>query len=729
MSGQIETYKDEVFNFLRTVTIKFEPFAYLMGQSYMDQYGLIDPHAAWNPYYINLSGKYSAGDKQMTVYSPEVEKFVPYDENLLKDYPRTAALYRVGNKEYDILVERYPENTGLIQTIAYPVESISAAINAKNLTLLAYDDSFLHINERETLVKCLRDFLDMVRTRWWINEFTYEDMFAMTFWGMIWQYLPVLLLTQRFLNIKTPYVHPFHIWEYLKSRGLGDYRDVLTNRQSLWLYRNINYVLKNKGKNSNLLILAENILGEIFISLLYKDMYQETSTRWKDVATNPVFRSFNITTDKEIKTENFRTLNERLVNLNIENRYSADYIEATEKALGTHSFNILPTKFLELKKESINTGNEQLMINFFLDTLMYRFSNNDLSFNCIIVEPVNRTTIKLYVGDMIALWYYSIMKATGIEPTVLPTKYQSYLAFNRLQPEVSDLQQSIFFNGVEYPIKTQINASGMIEKIGWHPRSFTKQTEFMEFLVKQLRALLSFNRDGDQSNKYTYHEAMRSFFRDTTNRKCFPVTLSPRKTYASWIHENEFVEATIDLYNDNGDKNLYKKLAELCFDSIFPLDKAASDEFLGNVRNMEKIYISVRDLFIRLCSYNVTYLETDRDQHEYVRILDPDVHRDTTEYDFPGMFDFIADIPRVEMGDFSHEIGIDDIDIEFIIRKKQELISNKEKICVDYVYKWDSEWANNRLIRKADIPAIEKTSILENRIRIDTGVFSVIPKG
>ena len=121
----------------------------------------------------------------MTVYSPEVEKFVPYDENLLKDYPRTAALYRVGNKEYDILVERYPENTGLIQTIAYPVESIDAAIKAKNLTPLAYDDSFLHINERETLVKCLRDFLDMVRTRWWINEFTYEDMFAMTFWGMI----------------------------------------------------------------------------------------------------------------------------------------------------------------------------------------------------------------------------------------------------------------------------------------------------------------------------------------------------------------------------------------------------------------------------------------------------------------------------------------------------------------------------------------------------------------
>ena len=729
MSGQIETYRDEIFNFLRTVTIKFDPFAYLMGQSYMDQYGLTDPHAEWNPYYINLTGKYSANDTRMTVYSPEVEKFVPYDENLVKQYPRTATLYRVGNKEYDILMERYPGNTGLIQTIAYPVSDIQTAIKADNLTLLAYDDSFLHINERETLVKCLRDFLDMIRTRWWINEFTYEDMFAVTFWSMIWQYLPVLLLTQRFLNIKTPYVHPFHIWEYLKSKGLGDYRDVLTNSQSLWLYRNINYVLKNKGKNSNLMILAENILGEIFVSLLYKDMYQETSTRWNNVATNPVFRSFNLVTDKEVKTESFRTLNDRLVNLNIENRYSAEYIEETEKALGTHSYNILPTKFLELKKEPINTSNEQLMINFFLDTLLYRYSNDELSFTCTVVEPVNKTALKLYVGDMIALWYYCIMRATNITPTVLPNKYQSHIAFDRLQPEVSDLQQSIFYNGTEYPIKSQIDASGMIEKLGWHPRHFTKQTEFMTFLVRQFRALLSFNRDAEQSNKYTYHEAMRSFYRDTMVQKCFPISLAPQENYLSWISNNEFIKATIDLYDDQGNTEIYKKLGELCFDSIFPLDKVASDEFLGNVRNMERIYVSVRDLFIRLCSYNVTYLETDRDKHEYVKIEEPDVLRTLTEYDFPGMFDFMAMIPSVAMGEFSHDTGIADIDIEFTVTRKKETISNKETILVDYISDWVPNWFNGGLVRRMDIPVVEKESTTTFKRRIDTDLISVTPRG
>ena len=59
MSGQLTTYRNEIFNFLRTVTIKFEPFAWLMGETYMDQYGITNPHGKWNPYYIHLSGNYT----------------------------------------------------------------------------------------------------------------------------------------------------------------------------------------------------------------------------------------------------------------------------------------------------------------------------------------------------------------------------------------------------------------------------------------------------------------------------------------------------------------------------------------------------------------------------------------------------------------------------------------------------------------------------------------------
>ena len=258
MAKQISQYKKEIFNFLRTVTIKFEPFAYMMGKDYMELHGLTNPHAPWNPYYINLVGEYVETNTLMTVRSIETEQTVPFNRDLFTKYPRTGKLYKIPNQEYFRLQERYPENTGLIQSIVYPVSSIEEAIAAPNLSLLAYDDSLLEETERYDLILCLKNFLEFVRRRWWVADFGYEDMYATTFWTMLWQMLPIVLLTRRFTNIRTPCVHSYHVWEYLSNKGLGDYRTVLTTKQSMWLYRNLEYVLKNQGKNDTLIKLAKN---------------------------------------------------------------------------------------------------------------------------------------------------------------------------------------------------------------------------------------------------------------------------------------------------------------------------------------------------------------------------------------------------------------------------------------------------------------------------------------
>ena len=77
MASNLDLYRREIFNFLRTVTIKFEPFAYLMGESYMNAHGLTNPHGKWNPYYIHLAGEYTADELAsgdvMHVYTVEHE--------------------------------------------------------------------------------------------------------------------------------------------------------------------------------------------------------------------------------------------------------------------------------------------------------------------------------------------------------------------------------------------------------------------------------------------------------------------------------------------------------------------------------------------------------------------------------------------------------------------------------------------------------------------------------
>ena len=448
MTSQIEVYNQEIINFLKTVTIKFEPFAYLMGQAYMDQNGLTDPNGTWNPYYQNICGQYSTKDEKMYVYDPESETKVLFTKELLQEHPIIANTYKIPNTEYFTLEEKYPLNTGLIRAIAYPIGDIEDAIAAPNLTLLGYDASLLESQERESLITCLKNFLDEVRVRWWVPDFEYEDLYPMTFWCMLWQHLPNLLLTQRFRNIKTPYAHSFHIWEYLKSKGLSDYRDVLTLNQSMWLYRNIDYIQKNKGKNSTLKILAQNLLPEVAVSLLYKDMYQDGTYMLEDTRTTPEIVSEHLLIGERTGIESFASLNKKMYELGVEERNDADFIAQKEKELASQPHNILPTKFLEFKREPLDTRNERFMINFFLDTLMYRFNEGKLQYTVSYLDPLGEggdtARYELTVKDAILLWHYACRKY--LEPAESLCEVYGYFILDKAPSHLTEASLAIMKN-------------------------------------------------------------------------------------------------------------------------------------------------------------------------------------------------------------------------------------------------------------------------------------------
>lgn len=625
MSGQIETYRDEIFNFLRTVTIKFEPFAYSLGEEYMFEHGVTDPHGAWNPYYINLSGEYAPNDERMVVYSPEEERTIPFDKENMKKYPKTSSIYRLPNVEYKALEEKYPKNSSLIRTIVYPPQmSIQEIIDAPNLSLLAYDDSLLEPQERDDLVSTLKNYLNMVAKRWWVPEFGYEDMYAVTFWAMLWQQLPLILLTRRFQNIKTNRVHSFHIWEYLKSHGLADYRDVLSLNQSLWLYRNIDYILLNRGKEHNLHFIAENLLGDVFVSLLYKDMEQETASRWDSQGiTTPDFISYNYVNDKQEKVESFNTLNKRLIDYDLEYRDTAEYLEKTETDLALHNYHKLPTKFLEFKKNAINTSKEDLMVKVFLDNLFYRLSVGDISFTIKLKNRFSAAVVELTVSDAVLLWHYACHRLFELKP-VMPNRAAITLALKKekvLSTEFPDL----IYAGHSRPLDSILDVKYMTNMLSWYKYDYSDQTKFMQDLVTNLRAIFAFNRDIDNSNHLPYHLAMAVFQNTIFVNEVVPIKFFDG-TYEMWRQATPAADAILTAYENEHKSSIYLQLSQDIFDAIFPLDTSTADEFLGSLRGMEIIYAAIRDLFIRLCSYNVTYLETERDIHEYVHFDDVDTY-------------------------------------------------------------------------------------------------------
>jgi len=693
MAGQIDTYRNEIFNFLRTVTIKFEPFAYLMGKSYMDAHGIDNPHGKWNPYYIHLCGEYTSSElasKPMTVWTIEYEQAtnVIFNKNLKQTNPKTAALYRIPNVEYTHLEEQYPEYRGLLRCMVYPVKDIDTALEAPNLSLLAYDDTLLEINERESIIKCLKEFLEMVRTRWWIPEFQYEDMYAVTFWAMLWQLLPIVLIKQRFLNIRTPYVHSFHVWEYLISNGISDYRDVLTTRQSLWLYRNLEYIKKNKGKHGNLKILAENLLEDACVSLLYKDMYQETTDFATNLYTKPNFLSFNLVTNKLEKTEQVDDLNPRLVLQKLEPMSTLEYQNELEVSLGTHNFNVLPLKYLEFKKDPIDTSNESEMITFFTHTLLYRASTNKLAYKVKVTDPFNGTKIQLFVTDMIALWYYATLRGVGQTPVYVPTKAYVGEAYKMDKLRLQDIRDTVYLDNKKCSVKSLVAVQECLDLLPWESCIYVSRDDFMTWLTEQWKVRRIFKRQIENSHKYMYHRAFESFSNDIKVKSTVDVKLGDYATYTDWIENtSDLLRDTLKVYENGSKKDIqdrYATLALSVFDSLF--DTADTNSGTNTVRKLNKIYTAIRNLFISLCSYNVTYLENDRDQFEYLHIEEPDfvweyhVDLDYREQVYPLVLEIFDS--------FTHG---------FVPNWKQDIV---EDLCKLYIYYWVIPFTDTELVEK-----------------------------
>lgn len=148
---------------------------------------------------------------------------------------------------------------------------------AKNFELLHVDTSRLDITERDDLIAHTTKILDIVAKRWAIDGFNFESNYAAVLWSMVWSILPTALIARRYANIKTPAVSLNHMWDYLGSHGLSEYRGYLSDTQVQFLYKNILYLKDHAGQQRTLNILIDNILGEYGLNLKTKTVVLDTS--------------------------------------------------------------------------------------------------------------------------------------------------------------------------------------------------------------------------------------------------------------------------------------------------------------------------------------------------------------------------------------------------------------------------------------------------------------------
>ena len=353
---------NEIINFLRTTTIKNQYFA---DKSRQNQ--LIANMASYVrdrdlPYYKHISGSYilkepitctvrhprTGTDHVFTygstidfydktlqnkrVYQPEVfnemmfvtsidtGQEIPFTLETLhpeftKDptsvHSKTLETYKLPNRYYQLLCERYPSQVDLIKAIVYPPKDLlrnpskvtlsrfvdegsdgtgekwssltaveklrECLVDTEHLDILSYDTSILDDNEVVDLKAYLQEVVETVKYRWDIKEYTFEENYPMVLWSMIWSILPLALITRRYNNIRTPLAHSSHIWDFLGSKNLEEYKGWFSNEQTNFLHKNAEYLLNNAGKQKVTNILIDKMLTDNGLGLRAKTIVTDTS--------------------------------------------------------------------------------------------------------------------------------------------------------------------------------------------------------------------------------------------------------------------------------------------------------------------------------------------------------------------------------------------------------------------------------------------------------------------
>jgi hypothetical protein len=616
---EYDVYRKEILDFLQTVTVKFDLFADVMANRMLNELGIVIEKPKDNPYYMNLCGQYSPLDTEMYVTSVETGEQVLFSTDLKETHPKTFALFKVPSKEFETLCQTYPEQVGLIKSIVYPVENIETVISAGNFTVLTCDANLLHTNERESLLEALDKTLRYIHTRWYIADYNYEEYYPVTFMGLVWAILPQTLLDQRIRNIRTPQVHPMHIWEYLSSKGLRAYKDILNDRQALFLYRNMEYILQNKGTKRTLEILAENLLKDLQVKLVGKTILEQNVTRADECIKVPEFLSddvVNYESNEALNESSFETMSQILYRINLEGLYpnlTNEEIQDKELMFGQTRINVIPTRLLELEKAILDTRYEKLLLSFLFDTLVYQWSLGNINYRIQFTDANVNIPVDLSFEEALALFQYIHSKESGYDLTTLPVIATIRNAYVTTKPNISTIDNKIFVDELKYRLDTIVDVERVIKEIPYNSTPYDSKSDFVEKVSEQFNVLIAHIERLRTSGNLIYHVGMNHLYKYLTVNQEIAINLVDYPNYQVWIDSTPKISQLIAAYEKLPNKKLfYVDLCDSILREMVPTEDPIFEQYTAFNKDKSALYTGLKNLFIQLCSYRLTFLETDR---------------------------------------------------------------------------------------------------------------------
>ena len=615
MRSDFLLHLEEIHKFLDEVVIKFDYFASFMNglPAYVNRTDVNPDDPTTHPYYRILAGDTSLATEIIYGYDPDVNTYIPLSVAELAARPNLEVFYTMNSSNMRALLAKYPNDEYLIQRLFNPITDIDAAIAADDFTVLHTPSGILNTNEEDDLITFLIKFVKIYKDRWYINTFEYEDLYPILSWSNLWYLLPVALLTKRIDNLRTIKVHPFHIWEYLISRGYHNYKGYFSREQEHFLYRNDDFLKRNVGKKFVLDILHDVFLVPIRHTLKEKIIFCNTENSLGTGLKNPDIL------DKKGKDINFSTLTgfntflSQLYNQGYDTDNTSEYKDATLKDFELASCNTLGTKFLELIS---NNNNDKLMILMkvimdILATLVNKdrihYTINVISastgreaYDIPIIVALNTMFYCIYASQqnipVNTIQYYTT--TTALPHDSLPVLPEMIRTFDLVYQIIGIMDVDEVLGDVPYPVDDIYNADSASVFI-------SKHFDWLYSLIDQM----------DVVHDTPSHEAMRVVFETMVP----PVdVISLPQPYTTFTDMFAAFPELSDLVNGLTEMSHFDELFLSVFDQLVPLGAGFAE--LAKDSSMGIVIDKIKELFTFLTSYNITFITNDIDHVDIYKL-------------------------------------------------------------------------------------------------------------
>lgn len=478
---EFKSYIVRTIAFARTIVIKCEDIALLDNRLMEQHYGIIPgvDKTQWR-YYLNLNGDYHITDDKMQVQSLDNGDTIEFTKANLDLHLATKRAYRLGSYHYTRLVEKYPHQSNLINGIINPIPP-SESIPAKNYQILRYNTDYVLWNEYQ-LIDRLQEHIDSMVQGSFKTEYVYTDnlMLPLMLANLYGSLVSAILMIRKEAD-GTRYVHDFYIWSRLSSLGLSTiYKKVLNNKQTMWLYRNLDYVLRKQGRRKTFDELVDIVLTERRIPISRYEAIQTTVDMLETFKPMPQFLSRPVNLQQEFGLDTrLWTVpevirKERPLALDNEDEeeqgiYAADYSIKN----GLHSD--IPSKVLESNMTDTTDRNPDRMMRVLHNHWIYLTSKGLYNINVDVTDVRTGKHFRVTTEESIILWHYLINRSRGLincdeipeypyyhARKITPPTYEELRKLGHKEILTEEVCRDILLNRVDFP--TLISPDGFFTK-------------------------------------------------------------------------------------------------------------------------------------------------------------------------------------------------------------------------------------------------------------------------